>query len=85
MLPFRIAVQNFAPDSFFMALEISRDQFSDVNLTNAIFNNLIPVTLGNIIGGAVVIGLGYWLVENGSFSTFNTTSIIKPTVKTEAD
>ena len=85
MLPFGIAVQNFAPDSFFMALDISRDQFSDVNLANAIFNNLIPVTLGNIVGGAVAIGLGYWLVENGSFSTFNSTSIIKTTVKTEAD
>ena len=23
-------------------------------------NNLIPVTLGNIIGGAVVVGMGYW-------------------------
>lgn len=86
MLPFGIAVQNFAPDSFFMTLEISRDQFSDVNLSNAIFNNLIPVTLGNIVGGAVAIGLGYWLVENGSFSTITSTnSIIKPAVKTEVD
>lgn len=24
--------------------------------------NLIPVTLGNIVGGSIVIGLGYWLV-----------------------
>lgn len=23
-------------------------------------NNLIPVTLGNIIGGSVIVGLGYW-------------------------
>lgn len=28
-------------------------------------NNLIPVTLGNIVGGAVVLGLGYWFVGNG--------------------
>jgi nitrite transporter NirC len=25
-------------------------------------NNLIPVTLGNIVGGAVVLGFGYWYV-----------------------
>ncbi len=25
-----------------------------------VFNNLIPVTIGNIIGGAVFVGLGYW-------------------------
>lgn len=24
--------------------------------------NLIPVTLGNMVGGAVILGLGYWLV-----------------------
>ncbi len=27
-----------------------------------IFNNLIPVTIGNMIGGALVVGLLYWLV-----------------------
>ncbi len=34
------------------------------NLTTASFliNNLIPVTIGNIIGGAVLVGLVYWFV-----------------------
>lgn len=40
---------------------------SGLTLTNLtwnsfIINNLIPVTLGNIIGGALVVGLLYWLV-----------------------
>ncbi|PKM95387.1 MAG: nitrite transporter NirC [Firmicutes bacterium HGW-Firmicutes-1] len=26
------------------------------------FNNLLPVTLGNMVGGCLVVGLGYWLV-----------------------
>jgi formate/nitrite transporter FocA (FNT family) len=25
-------------------------------------NNLIPVTIGNIIGGAVMVGIVYWFV-----------------------
>lgn len=29
-----------------------------------LMNNLIPVTLGNMIGGAVVLGFGYWYVGN---------------------
>ncbi len=29
---------------------------------NFIFHNLIPVTLGNIIGGAVFVGIAYWFV-----------------------
>lgn len=33
-----------------------------------LFNNLIPVTLGNIIGGSVVIGLAYWYVYRYTFT-----------------
>jgi formate/nitrite transporter FocA (FNT family) len=44
-------------------LEIS----SVINLDNLtaiqfITNNLIPVTLGNIIGGSVFVGLFYWFI-----------------------
>jgi formate/nitrite transporter FocA (FNT family) len=28
---------------------------------NFIFKNLLPVTIGNIIGGAGIVGCGYWL------------------------
>jgi len=40
---------------------------SGLNLSNLtwggfIFNNLIPVTIGNMIGGALFVGLLYWLV-----------------------
>lgn len=31
-----------------------------LNLFTVFFNNLLPVTLGNIIGGAGIIGFGYW-------------------------
>lgn len=33
-----------------------------LSLWNFIFNCIIPVTLGNIVGGAGVVGFGYWLV-----------------------
>ena len=32
------------------------------DLANFIWNNLPPVTIGNIIGGAVLVGMIYWLV-----------------------
>jgi len=25
-------------------------------------SNLLPVTLGNIIGGAVLVGMAYWII-----------------------
>jgi formate transporter len=38
------------------------ESFADLNLTTFIINNLIPVTLVNIIGGGVFVGMGYWLI-----------------------
>lgn len=40
----------------------SGQDYSTVNWSNFIWNNLLPVTLGNIIGGAVLVGLVYWFV-----------------------
>lgn len=31
-----------------------------VSLTDVLVQNMIPVTIGNILGGAVVLGAGYW-------------------------
>lgn len=35
----------------------------DVISISGAMHNLVPVTLGNIIGGAIVLGLGFWLTE----------------------
>ena len=31
-------------------------------LVKFFYKNLLPVTLGNIVGGALILGLGYWFV-----------------------
>lgn len=36
--------------------------YDSVTWRNFLLNNLLPVTLGNIIGGAVLVGLVYWFV-----------------------
>ncbi|MCX6041216.1 MAG: hypothetical protein NTV69_08795 [Caldilinea sp.] len=33
-----------------------------MNLANFLVNNLIPVTLGNLIGGALLVGGVYWFI-----------------------
>lgn len=33
-----------------------------LNLGSFLLKNLLPVTLGNIVGGAGIVGIGYWLV-----------------------
>ena len=33
-----------------------------LSLGNAVLHNLLPVTIGNIIGGCVLVGCGYWAI-----------------------
>jgi formate/nitrite transporter len=40
---------------------IPADQLANLNWLNFIVRNLIPVTLGNITGGAGMVGILYWL------------------------
>lgn len=40
---------------------ITQDKLDALNFSNFIFKNLIPVTLGNIIGGALFVGAIYWI------------------------
>lgn len=35
---------------------------SNLNVVNFLFGNLVPVTFGNVLGGAVMVGLVYWFV-----------------------
>ncbi len=62
MVPLGIVIQNFAPDSFWQQVGVTASQYSDLNVTQFITANLIPVTLGNIVGGAVLVGLANWSI-----------------------
>lgn len=68
MVPFGITIQAVASLEFFASLGITQEQFADLTVTNFVFNNLIPVTLGNIVGGGVIVGLGYWWIEQGQLA-----------------
>lgn len=39
---------------------------ADINFSNMVFENLLPVTIGNIIGGAIFVGLLYYLAYKKS-------------------
>ena len=62
MVPSAIMIQNFAPPEFWAAIGHSAGEFSDLNVSNFVFHNLIPVTIGNIIGGGVIVGLMHWMI-----------------------
>ncbi len=56
--------------------------FADLTWFNFIFHNLIPVTLGNIVGGGIFVGLGFVCVDmtarDGVTRTDKATCIVYP-------
>ncbi|MCI0682258.1 MAG: formate transporter FocA [Gemmataceae bacterium] len=61
-LPLALFVRAGADDSFWTAIGKSPADYRDLTWSNAIVGNLVPVTLGNIIGGVGLVGLVYWFV-----------------------
>lgn len=47
--------------AFVEASHVSAEKLDNLTV-GGIFNNLIPVTIGNVIGGAVCVGLVYWFI-----------------------
>jgi formate transporter len=60
-IPEAIAIRELAPDRFWASVDRVPADFP--NLTAERFlANLLPVTIGNVIGGAVMVGIVYWFV-----------------------
>ena len=62
MVPLGIVLQHTVPAEYLISLGYNANSFSDLTVSHFVLNNLIPVTLGNIVGGGVMVGLGYWLI-----------------------
>jgi formate transporter len=61
-VPIGMLVKQFAPAEFWTAAGTSADAFGQMNLSNFLVGNLLPVTLGNIVGGSVFVAVVYWVV-----------------------
>ncbi|MDZ4737272.1 MAG: formate/nitrite transporter family protein [Rhodospirillaceae bacterium] len=60
-LPLALMIQWWAPESFWQIAGIAPDTFGAIDMTGAL-RNLIAVTLGNIVGGGILVGAVYWFV-----------------------
>jgi formate/nitrite transporter len=57
-----LLVKTWGSSAFFESIRHQASDFSLLTWENFILANLLPVTLGNIIGGAVMVGMVYWLI-----------------------
>jgi formate transporter len=61
-IPSGLFIKEWAPDGFWVGAGLGRAQYRDLTWSAFIVQNLIPVTIGNIIGGSVLVGVVYWYV-----------------------
>ncbi len=58
-IPVGLFIRAWAPEAFWQAIGKTAGDFANLTWGN-FFRNLLPVTIGNIIGGAGFVGLVYW-------------------------
>jgi formate transporter len=66
-IPMGLLIKQFAPASFWAADTLAKATpavtvaaYAKLTWVSFLVNNLIPVTIGNIVGGAGLVGLVYW-------------------------
>jgi formate/nitrite transporter len=60
-IPEAIAIRALAPDRFWATIERLPADYTNLTIEGFVAN-LVPVTIGNVIGGAVMVGIVYWFV-----------------------
>jgi formate transporter len=61
LVPLGILIKTFAPAALWLDLSVSAAQLDGLTWP-AFLWSLVPVTIGNIIGGGVLVGTVYWFV-----------------------
>lgn len=61
ILPYGLLLKGWASEPFWTATGQQPASFPSLDWT-ALFSNLVPVTIGNVIGGGVLVGAVYWFV-----------------------
>jgi formate transporter FocA len=61
-VPLGILIRAWAPGSFWVAIDAAPAEYDALDWSSFLVDNLLPVTIGNIIGGVALVGATYWFV-----------------------
>jgi len=61
-IPMGLLIKAGAPDSFWTSIGKTPADFPTLTWDNFLLGNLLPVTIGNIIGGSIMVAAVYWFV-----------------------
>ncbi|MBY5991150.1 formate transporter FocA [Ferrimonas balearica] len=63
LVPLAIAIHQLADGAFWSAVGADPAQYAHLTSANFLLHNLLPVTLGNVLGGALFVGLFQWWIH----------------------
>ncbi len=61
-IPLGVLIRDYAPPEFWKQVGETPEKFANLTWGNYFAGNLLPVTVGNLIGGVVMVGGLYWFV-----------------------
>jgi formate/nitrite transporter len=61
-IPVALFIKNLGDPKFFTTIGKTAADYPHLTWGNFFATNLLPVTIGNIIGGAIMVGLVYWFI-----------------------
>jgi formate transporter FocA len=61
-IPIGLAIKQWADPKFWESIGKTATDYSSITWGSFLINNLLPVTIGNIIGGALFVAAVYWLI-----------------------
>ncbi len=61
-IPMGLFIKYLAPTTFWTTIAKTPADYPNITIDRFLMNNLLPVTIGNVIGGAVLVGAVYWFV-----------------------
>jgi formate transporter len=61
-IPIGLLIKNVAPAHYWAMIGQTAGDYANLSWLN-LFGNLLPVTLGNLIGGAAFVGIVYWVIH----------------------
>ena len=59
-IPIGMLIHIGAAPAFWESIRKTPADYPNLTIQGFLFNNLLPVTIGNIIGGGVFVGSAYW-------------------------
>lgn len=61
-IPIALFVKSWGSQGFWLNIAHTSADFPNITWSNFFLANLLPVTIGNIIGGALMVGAVYWFI-----------------------